>query len=262
MSKVISGGNVIDCGNGFLSIRGSFKAGGLVDVGTHCALVELAPGRFVFLDSYTLDDETLARINTLTEGGSQVEAILNLHPFHTLHCEWMHKAFPSARLYGTARHKDQLPGLPWEDITCEDEALAQIYGEWFDFTVPRGTALVCESETVHFASVLALHRASGTIHVDDTLSYLDKGFPLSLLPMTGRLDFHPTLPKALEPRGGAAAEFAAWARDLARDWSQANKVACAHNAIVALQPGEFTPLVQQALERVEPVLEKHRKQYG
>ena len=35
----------------FLNIRGSFKVGGLLDIGTQCSLVRRANGRFVFLDS-------------------------------------------------------------------------------------------------------------------------------------------------------------------------------------------------------------------
>ena len=38
----------------FLNIRGSFKVGGLIDIGTQCSLVRRASGRFVFLDSYAL----------------------------------------------------------------------------------------------------------------------------------------------------------------------------------------------------------------
>ena len=253
---------LIDCGDGFLSIRGHFKAGGLIDVGTQAALVELEPGRFVFLDSYTLDDEALRRILAMTGNGEQVEAIINLHPFHTLHCRWMHETFPKAKLFGTQRHHDKLPDLPWESDRCEAAELHARYDQWFDFSVPDGVLLVCDSESVHFSSILARHRRSGTIHVDDTLSFIDKGFPLSLLPITGQLNFHPTLAKALKPEAGAADRFAHWARTLARDWSNAKRVACAHNAIVPLRNGEFTRRVLLALERVKPVLDKHRAQFG
>ena len=39
----------IDLGNGFWSVRGSFRIGGFFDVGTQCSLVRLANGNFVFL---------------------------------------------------------------------------------------------------------------------------------------------------------------------------------------------------------------------
>jgi len=71
--------------NDFLNIRGSFKVGGLVDIGTQCSLVRRANGRFVFLDSCALSGAVQRDVDALTNGGKDVEAILNLHPFHTVH---------------------------------------------------------------------------------------------------------------------------------------------------------------------------------
>jgi len=230
---------LIDLGNGFWTVRGSLRIGGVFDVGTQCSLVRLANGNFVFLDSYTLTDAIRAEVDALTDGGARVEAIINVHPFHTLHCEWMHQAFPQAKLYGTARHLEHLPDLPWESLRCEDDALAQRYADDFAFSVPRGVVLVSDDESVHFSSVLMLHRASGTLHVDDTFVYLRKGFPLNLLPFTGRLGFHPTLAKALEPR-----------------------VAAAHNAVLEFDAKQLPDLIGAALGRVKPVLDAHREQYG
>ena len=88
---------LIDLGNGFWTVRGSLRIGGVFDVGTQCSLVRLANGNFVFLDSYTLTDAIRAEVDALTDGGARVEAIINVHPFHTLHCEWMHRAFPQAK---------------------------------------------------------------------------------------------------------------------------------------------------------------------
>lgn len=246
----------------FYSVRGDFRIGGVLNLGTQAALVRLADGDFVFLDSYTLPSKVRSSIAGMTENGRKVKAILNLHPFHTLHCEWMHKAFPEAALYGTARHIEKFPDLPWQDTKCEDAALAETFGRDFDFAVPAGVPLVCDDESVHFSSVLALHRASRTIHVDDTFVYLEKGFPLSLLPMTGRLGFHPTLEKALEKRAGAADEFREWAIDLGTQWSDARRIAAAHNAVLELEDGEFPDLVGAALGRVKPVLDAHREAYG
>ncbi|QPC97866.1 hypothetical protein [Qipengyuania soli] len=246
----------------FWSVRGEFRIGGILDVGTQCALVRLADGDFVFLDSYTLTDPIRDEIDALTDGGAKVKAILNLHPFHTVHCEWMHAAYPQAALYGTARHLAKFPQLPWQETKCEDAALAERFGADFDFSVPQGVPLVCDDESVHFSSVLALHRESGTIHVDDTFNHLKKGFPLSLLPITGRLGFHPTLAKALEKRAGAADDFREWAIDLGIRWSDARRIAAAHNAVLEISSGSFPDLVGEALGRVKPVLDKHRAQFG
>ena len=247
--------------DGFWRIAGEMKIGGVVDFGTHASLVRLANGNFVFLDSYTLPPDLHREVMGLTKGAT-IEAILNLHPFHTLHCEWMHAAFPGAALYGTARHLERFPELPWQETLCEDAALAERYGADFAFSTPEGVPLVCSDESVHFSSVLALHRASGTLHVDDTLVYLDKGPPLSLLPMNRRLGFHPTLEKALHAEAGAADQFREWAIALGIDWADTRRIAAAHNAVLELDSGEFPDLIGAALGRVKPVLDAHREKYG
>ena len=255
-------GAMTKIGEDFWRLDGDFRIGGLLNVGTQASLVRLGDGRFVFLDSYTPSDNVKAEVDLLTDGGGKLAAILNLHPFHTLHCEWFHRAYPEAQLYGTARHLRKLPDLPWQDERCESGVLAERFGADFDFAIPEGVPLVCEDESVHFSSILALHRKSGTIHVDDTLVYLDKGFPFSLLPLNRRVDFHPTLGKALEPRAGAADEFREWAIALGVDWSDARRIAAAHNAVRELGPEEFPDLIGAALGRVKSVLDAHKAEHG
>ena len=251
-----------DFGNGFWHIRGEYRAGGLVNLGTHCALVRLADGNFVFLDSYTLPDPILREVEALTDGGAKIRAIVNVHPFHTLHCEWMYSAFPQATLYGTARHKRKFPDLPWHEVLCEDDALADEFDGELDFKVPDGVNLVCDDPNVHFGSVLAYHRASRTIFVDDTLSLLNAPFPLSLLPMTGRLDFHPGLAKALQDDPQAVPQFREWVMRLGTEWHDARRVAMAHNSVLDLPTADFPERLGEALGRAEPVLAKHQARIG
>ncbi len=252
-------GTLTEFGDGFHHIRGSFKLGGILELGTHCALVELPDERFVFLDSYTLDDALKAKVDALTDNGRKVAAIVNLHPFHTLHCEWMAQAYPEAKLYGTRRHHEKFPDLKWESDTCEAGALEGLFGDALRFSVPKGVQMVCEDENVHFSSILAYHRPSGTIFVDDTLSCIKAPFPLSLLPITGKLAFHPTLAKALEPNPHAADAFREWAIGMAQDWADARRIATAHNTTVTFAQGEFPEKVGAALGQVAGVLNKHRE---
>ena len=92
-----------DLGAGFWNIRGSFRIGGVINIGTQCSLVKLSSGRFVFLDSYALTGDVRDEVMALTNNGQDVEAVLNVHPFHTVYCAQMAKDFPQATFYGSSR---------------------------------------------------------------------------------------------------------------------------------------------------------------
>jgi hypothetical protein len=249
---------------GFWNIRGSFKVGGLIDVGTHVSLVRLSSGRFVFLDSYSLDEATERAVLALTDEGRAIEAILNVHPFHTVHVRKMHAHFPNAKLYGTARHVSKLPELPWERLRTEDAALHAIFEEDLDFSVPRGVDFISDNENVHFSSVLVLHRASNTIHVDDTLMYVRLPKPAQLLGFDDLFRFHPTLRLALQRRPGAAQEFRDWANDLAERWRDADNLCAAHTAVLTAADHGGPPIhrrVLRALEKAERTLKSHERKY-
>jgi hypothetical protein len=220
----------------FLNIRGSFKVAGLIDIGTQCSLVRRANGRFVFLDSCPLSANVQREVDALTSGGKDVEAILNLHPFHTVHVRAMHERFPKARLYGTARHLARFPELPWQKTRTEQTRLHTMFEQDFEFSVPRGVDFISENENVHFSSVLAFHRASRTIHVDDTLMYVRLPLPARMLGFRDVLIFHPTLRQALEKRKGAGQDFRDWALELADRWRKAENLCAAHTtALTAAQ---------------------------
>jgi len=257
--------DILNVADSFWNIRGSFRVGGVLDVGTQASLVRLASGKFVFLDAYTLSGAVLRRVNELTAGGENVEAILNLHPFHTVHVHRMHRQFPQARLHGTARHLRRIPDLPWEKTCTEDPELHGQYGADFDFSVPSGVDFVSANEHVHFSSVLVLHRASRTIHSDDTLMYVRLPSLLRLFGLGDSVGFHPTLAKALQRRTGAAGEFRAWAQELISDWRAAENLCAAHTAALLAADNDGAPLHQRleaALEKVEPTLAAHQRRYG
>ena len=241
----------------FLNIRGSFKVGGLVDIGTQCSLVRRANGGFVFLDSCALSDSVQGDVDALTSGGRDVEAILNLHPFHTVHVRAMHQRYPKARLYGTARHLSRFPELPWQKTRTEQARLHSMFEEDFEFSVPRGVDFVSANENVHFSSVLAFHRASRTIHVDDTLMYARLPLPARMLGFHDVLLFHPTLRQALERRKGAGQDFREWAEELAEGWRAAGNLCAAHTtALTAAQNrgASIHDRILAALERVSGTL--------
>jgi len=249
----------------FWNIRGSFKIGGVVDIGTHTSLVRRANGRFVFLDAYSLPDPVEREVSALTDGGKDIEAILNLHPFHTVHVRNMHARYPQAKLYGTARHLSRFPELPWEATRTEDPGLHAMFAEDFEFSVPRGVDFISANENVHFSSVLVLHRASKTVHVDDTLMYIRLPKVIRRLGPKDAMRFHPTLAKALEKRPGAARDFRNWATELAERWRDADNLCAAHAATLTAHKNKGASIhtrLLEALDKVSGTLKAHERKYG
>jgi len=255
---------IIRVADDFWNIRGSFKIGGVVDIGTHASLIRRGDGGFVFLDACDVDAASEREIGDVIGDGT-VEAILNLHPFHTVYVEGMHRRYPDARLYGTARHVRLFPNLPWEQEHTEDDELHELYADDLEFTVPRGVDFVSANENVHFSSVLALHRASRTLHVDDTLMYIRFPRLLALLGLRDSLGFHPTLSMALEKRAGAAAEFREWAGELIELGKGVENLCAAHSSNLLARDNRGASIetrLQRALRRCRLRLSAHERRYG
>ena len=246
----------------YWNFRGSFKIAKIVDIGTQMSLVRLASGRFVVLDSYALHDADLTELLALTDGGRLVDAIINVHPFHTLHCTALVEKLPGARLIGTRRHRVQLPELEWDEAVIEDTATQAQFADDLEFSIPRGVDFISSDEKVHVASVLVRHRASRIVHVDDTINVLEAPGILSAVLPEPRLRFHPMLAKALQKRAGAADEYASWARELAQIWADTPIVCAAHSAVRALPPGGWETEILGALKDVEKTLDSHRATHG
>ncbi len=246
---------VIDLGSGFWNIRGNLRIGGVLNVGTHSSLVRLSSGDFVFLDSYGFGDEAAGQVMALTDGGRAVRAILNLHPFHTIHCETMHRMFPQADLFGSDRHHRKWPGLPWQPQRVEAPDVAARFPD-LRFSLPGGIDYICQNERVHAGSLLAYHPASNSLHVDDTLNVLPIPGWLRRLLRQPQVGFHPTLGQALQDRPGAAQDFRDWALRIADEWRDIRTVCAAHSQSLAIAPGSFPGHMARALAKVEPVLQR------
>lgn len=248
----------------FWNIRGEFKIAGVLNIGTHASLVQLHSGKFVLLDAYTLQGEIKTRVDALTQGGAAIEAIINLHPFHTVHVVTAHQQYPKAKLYGTQRHLDKFPQLPWQPELTESEDFAALFAEDFEFSIPAGVDFISANEHLHFASVLAYHKSSKTIHVDDTLMYLPLPGLLGKL-KPPEISFHMTLSKTLQKRAEAAQEFRYWARHLAERWCDAENLCAAHSAAL-LNNGEpaisLENRILAALTKAEKTLKKHEKKFA
>jgi hypothetical protein len=241
----------------FWNVRGSLKIAGLLDVGTQMSLARLKSGGWALLDSYELKGTVRDEILALTDGGRDVRAIFNLHPFHTIHVRTIAASFPQARLYGTARHRRREPDLHWEELPTEAPGFAELSAEDFEMSVPRGVDFVPDDENLHFASVLAYHKASRVLHVDDTLTQAP-----SLL---GGLSLHPSLGRVLQKRPGAATEFREWTQELLKLIEKTDYLATAHLRKLPGQDGQVDDLIEQvrsAIRRVDKKVQRHQQRFG
>lgn len=259
------GAKILPIKDNFWNIRGSFKIAGLLDIGTQASLIRRENGKFVFLDSYTFSGAVKKEIDELTNGGEDVEAVLNLHPFHTVHVKKMFERYPNARHFGTARHLSKFPDLDWQQLCTEDPQLHAMFADDLEFSVPRGVDFISANEHVHFSSVLAFHGASRTLHVDDTLMYIRLPLLMRFFGLTDSLSFHPTLAKALEPRSGAAQDFIQWAEELTERWQNAENLCAAHTATYLARQDETASISERiikALGKVSSTLKAHESKYG
>ena len=246
----------------FWNIRGDFKIAHVINIGTHMSLVRKPDGKFILIDAYELDEPDRSELMVLTDNGSLIDAVLNVHPFHTMHCKFVHETLPHARLIGTRRHHEQKPQLDWDPALIEDVATQQQFGDLFDFSIPAGLEFVPEDESVHASSVLVRHRQSGIVHVDDTLMYLAPPSLIKMVAPAPKLRFHPKLADALQNRVGAADEFISWAIGLARDWADTRIVCAAHNGIAHLTDQTFSQAIEDALEQASDTLKTHRNSFS
>ena len=246
----------------FWNIRGVHRVAGVLDVGTHMSLVRRDTGRFVLIDGCPLDDAQRAALLSLTGNGERVDAVVHVHPFHTLHVEATQQLFPSAALYGTARHRRLAPSLPWTGAPVEEWGEGHPLADALELSVPDGVDFICPDERVHVASVLVRHRQAGIVHVDDTLNVMAPPRWLRRVLPQSSLRMHPLLARALRPEAGAADAYAAWARRLSSRWADVRVVCAAHSAVRRLPPGGFAQEVDAALARVSRTLERHRARYG
>ena len=254
---------ILKISDDFWNIRGEFRVFGLLNIGTHASLVRRANGKFVLLDAYTMQDDIKRQIDSLTNNGSDIEAIINLHPFHTIHVEKAHADYPQALLYGTQRHLDKFPDLPWQSELTNSNEFATLFSEDFEFSVPRGVDFISKNEQLHFSSVLAYHKGSKTIHVDDTFMYLKLPGLLGVL-KSPEVSFHMTLSRTLERRKDAADDFRLWVAELAESWSDAEVLCAAHSSTLFAKNKNpsIAAQIMTALERVERTLKYHEKKFS
>lgn len=240
-----------DLGAGFWNIRGTFRIGGVINIGTQCSLIQLASDRFIFLDSYELTGDVRERVMALTDNGNKVEAVLNLHPFHTVHCIQMAADFPKATFYGSSRHHKKVPEITWAEDLVESDAVAERYPE-LEFSIVQGIDYISSNDMIHAGSLLAYHPASKSLHVDDTFMSPPTKLLEAVLP---DLILHPTTKKAVKNEPNAGKQYCDWATNLAHEWRDVRHFCAAHSYLVTFHGGEFEQALLKAINKVRPKLE-------
>lgn len=248
---------IIRLSDEFWNIRGDLRIAGVLNVGTQCSLVRLAEGRFVFLDSYTLKGDIRERVMALTDQGRAVEAVLNVHPFHTLHCAQMARDFPGATFYGSSRHVEVVPEVAWAPERVESDAVAARYPE-LAFSMPDGIDYISDIDGVHAGSLLVFHAPSGALHVDDTFNVLPLPEVVRKVLPIPQIAFHPKLKDALHDTPNAGAQFCDWAERIATDWSATRTLCAAHSALRRFEAGAFSTALRATIRKSRPKLLRAR----
>jgi hypothetical protein len=226
-------GSLLSTGPKFWNIRSSLLYGfGLVDIGTHMSIIQLNSGRFLVLDTIPLSPSTKADIDTLTNNGSLIEAVVATHPYHSLYFESFYQMYPSPKYYGTARHLRNITGVKWTGDITRDDNMKLWIDDGVEMRIPAGADFNNPVEDNHFAGIFVYHRPSRTIHLDDTLSYFNEvGFVMKMFgSKPKRLNFHPQIAKALCTKE-APLQFKSWLEDIVRDWDF-DHIVTAHNGII------------------------------
>ena len=187
----------------------------------------------------------------LTNNGQDVEAVLNLHPFHTVHCTQMAKDFPQATFYGSSRHHKKVPEVQWAKDLVESDAVAKRYPE-LKFSMSEGIHYIAPNEMIHAGSLLAFHPASKSLHVDDTFMSPPTKLLEAVLP---ELLLHLTTKKALKNDPDAGKQYCDWASKLAHDWRDVRNFCAAHSYLVTFKDGEFEKALLKAIDKARPKLE-------
>ena len=257
--------HLVEIGPGFWNLRASFcLLGGLIDVGTHMSFIRLQSGRILVIDTCTVSDTTKAEIDTLTENGNLIEAVIATHPYHTLAFKPFFQLYPNAKYIGTPRHLSILPEIPWSGKVNDEEIISKWAPE-VSMRIPQGSDFVTPGPDNHFAGVFVYHQASRTIHIDDTLMYFTS--PNFLLRWGAGLRpccmyFHPTLKTTgLLETHDSPLQFKSFIEQMVNDWDFDN-ICCAHADVAKGGAKEKLLETLRRSERVfDELTQKHKAKY-
>eukprot|EP00475_Leptophrys_vorax_P013308 TRINITY_DN1968_c0_g1_i1.p1 TRINITY_DN1968_c0_g1~~TRINITY_DN1968_c0_g1_i1.p1 ORF type:complete len:296 (+),score=110.22 TRINITY_DN1968_c0_g1_i1:125-1012(+) len=243
-------------------VRAEFRViSGLVNIGTHMALIKLPSGKFLVLDTVPLDNDLKQEIDELTNFGQDIEAVVATHPFHTLAFPKFFETYPNTSYYGTPRHLRNQKNINWVgDIT-------EHLGDWENsgvfMRIPAGAEWVAPKpeDSNHFNSVWVFAQEAKTVFIDDSIMYFsDPSFILKAIgARADSMMFHPSLKgPALVPAADSPAKYKAWVEKLLEDWDFDN-ICAAHldNKI-----GGAKEALRSTLEKAQPLFDTLTERFG
>lgn len=126
-------------GDGFFNICVPFKMVG-VEIGTHMSIIQLRNGNFLIIDTVAMNDKLSNEFNQLTHNGTKIDAVIAVHPFHTLAYSAFHKRYPDVKYYGTPRHVRKVTEIKWAGQLDADEnkALLTKWAPEVELRIPDG----------------------------------------------------------------------------------------------------------------------------
>eukprot|EP01039_Chlorochromonas_danica_P005635 gene5635-6215_t len=245
---------LISVGTNFWNLRGSFLLFNLVEIGTHMSFIKLPTGKFLVINTVDITPAAKSAIDSLTNNGQLIEAVLATHPFHTIYFPSFHRLYPNTRYYGCPRHLKKV-SIPWTGSLVDPAILSSWEDQGVFLRVPDGTDILTPAEDNHLSCVFVFHRESRTIHIDDTIMYFEHSscFLRCLGAHAGDMDFWAGgLKKGLKNTKEAPLEFKNFIQSVINDWDFDN-VCTAH---VGNMVGGAKALMQRTLEKATPALEK------
>lgn len=227
---------------------------GLVDIESHMSIMRLSSGKFLVIDTVPITAEIKAEIDNLTDSGSLIDAVVATHSYHTLYFPAFHTLYPSVRYYGTPRHLSIQTMIPWSGSVADD-AVLKLWEPDVSMRIPDGAEFVNPPPENHFAGVFVFHRASRTIHNDDTISYFERaGCVLKMIgAKVGSMSFHTSLEKAgLLRTPEAPMQFKAFIQGVINDWDF-DSICTAH---IGNKLGGAKEMLQETLNRYESTFQR------
>ncbi len=220
---------------------------------------KLSSGKYLVIDTVPLTDELKKEIDTLTNNGQDIEAVVATHPFHTLAFPGFYKTYPNLKYYGTPRHLRNIKDIPWAGNVMDH---LNTWNPDVEMRIPDGAEFIApQPESYnHFSSVWVYASKARTLHVDDTLMYSSN--PGLLLKIAGlksqQIQFHHTIKGVgLYATADASQKFKSWVEAVLRDW-QFENVCCAH---IGYRIGGAHELLAQTLKNYQPVFDKLAKRH-